>query len=293
MTDIVNVNFVGIGVAKSGTTWLARCLAEHPQIFLPDRKELFFFDSQKGRNYTKGIPWYNSFFEPAEGKQLLGEFTNHYMYYPESSFLISKHLPGVKVIACLRSPVSMAYSMYWWRKSNIESDDLADTFEGALTTDKHLVRRGLYYQQLKPFFDFFPRENIKVVFFEDIKSKPEKLVKEMYEFLEVAPSFVPASLNTRINVTKKIRFQFISNFINAVVRLFKRSSVINNIVWDILSDVRLARIYWKLNKVDFKYPPMTPELFGQTLTYYIDDIEKLEGLLNKNLSNWKVLVKSR
>ena len=32
------LDFLGIGAARCGTTWLARALQEHPQVFLPERK---------------------------------------------------------------------------------------------------------------------------------------------------------------------------------------------------------------------------------------------------------------
>ncbi|MFW6275337.1 MAG: hypothetical protein ACOC2M_01735 [bacterium] len=38
--------FLGIGVQKSATTWLAHMLREHPDIFIPPAKEIHFFDSK-------------------------------------------------------------------------------------------------------------------------------------------------------------------------------------------------------------------------------------------------------
>ena len=38
-------NFLGIGAARAGTTWIARNLAQHPDIFIPYKKELHFFDT--------------------------------------------------------------------------------------------------------------------------------------------------------------------------------------------------------------------------------------------------------
>jgi len=34
-------NFLGIGAQRAGTTWVYHCLREHPQIFLPDKKEIW------------------------------------------------------------------------------------------------------------------------------------------------------------------------------------------------------------------------------------------------------------
>lgn len=40
--------FVGIGAQKSGTTWLARMLASHPDIFVTPVKEIHYFDHIRG-----------------------------------------------------------------------------------------------------------------------------------------------------------------------------------------------------------------------------------------------------
>ena len=36
--------FLGIGAQKSGTTWLHANLSRHRSLFLPDEKELHYFD---------------------------------------------------------------------------------------------------------------------------------------------------------------------------------------------------------------------------------------------------------
>ena len=43
------VNFIGIGVQKAGTSWLAKCLNEHPDIYIHKKKEAHFFNREKLR----------------------------------------------------------------------------------------------------------------------------------------------------------------------------------------------------------------------------------------------------
>ena len=52
-------NFLVIGAQRAGTTWLYECLREHPEIFLPETKELHYFDL----NHEKGDEWYFQHFE--------------------------------------------------------------------------------------------------------------------------------------------------------------------------------------------------------------------------------------
>lgn len=61
-------DFVGIGAQKAGTTWLAKQLGQHPQVFVPLTKELHFVDwlnhghprSYRGR--TNVSTWHGRFY---------------------------------------------------------------------------------------------------------------------------------------------------------------------------------------------------------------------------------------
>ena len=38
------INFVGIGAQKAGTSWLAKALSEHPEVYIHPKKECHFFN---------------------------------------------------------------------------------------------------------------------------------------------------------------------------------------------------------------------------------------------------------
>jgi len=40
------LDFVGVGAARCGTTWISSTLSQHPSIFIP-RKELHYFNNDK------------------------------------------------------------------------------------------------------------------------------------------------------------------------------------------------------------------------------------------------------
>ena len=59
-------NFLIVGAARSGTTYLARNLREHPEVFIARKKELHFFNKE----YQKGIDYYERYFEEANLKDI-------------------------------------------------------------------------------------------------------------------------------------------------------------------------------------------------------------------------------
>ena len=56
-------NFLIIGAQKGATSWLARCLDQHPDAFVPEWEVHFF-----NHRFSKGLEWYESQF-PRREKQ--------------------------------------------------------------------------------------------------------------------------------------------------------------------------------------------------------------------------------
>ena len=73
-----NPNFIIIGGQKCSTTWLFKLLSQHPQIFIPESKELNFYN--KRFNYVKGIEWYRNQFKDYSGEKAVGECTPNYLW---------------------------------------------------------------------------------------------------------------------------------------------------------------------------------------------------------------------
>ena len=57
-------DFLGIGAQKAGTTWLWENLRRHPEIFVPDKKELHYFDNK----FDQSLRYYTRRFEAARGR---------------------------------------------------------------------------------------------------------------------------------------------------------------------------------------------------------------------------------
>ena len=58
-------DFIGIGAARSGTTWLCSQLQQHPDVWLPRRKELHYFTrdiSYLSPGYLRDATWKNRIF---------------------------------------------------------------------------------------------------------------------------------------------------------------------------------------------------------------------------------------
>src|SRR6056297_3627604 len=268
------INFIGIGVQKAATTFIFKKLAEHPEVCGSSKKEIHFFD--KEYNYSKGIKFYHSFFQHCSDSKIKGEFTPRYIYHPKTASRIKKHFPNVKLIVCLRNPIERARSHYFYslqQKGRLFY--LYNSFGEAIRKDKILIERGFYYKQLKRYFDLFPKENILVLFFEDLKSNPKNFIQKIYSFLDVDDNFVPSNIKEKKHVTgdKIVKEKF--PFLNFV--LYKLRSLIkeNSLIDIILEKLFIKKFFKKIT------------IFNKKKVKNKENINKLEKLLNIDLSNWK------
>lgn len=290
-------DFIGIGVMKAASSWIFACLKEHPAICVSKKKEIHFFD--KLYNYKKGIDYYYSFFKHCPADKVKGEFTPYYMYSSQAPSLIYKHFPNVKLIACLRDPIERAYSNY---RYNIELKgrlSIYKNIEEALTKDKNFVERGFYYAQLKRYFDLFPKENILVLFLKELKDDPIKFMQRIYSFLDLDdPEFIPNYATKKKNVTGhrtvQYKIPFINLFIYKIRLLIKKDSSLEKLIFKNRLNEYLENIVnynKRITNTKIKEDLSTPSSYQEARKYiyqiYKDDIQKLEKLLKKDLSEWK------
>jgi hypothetical protein len=288
------LDFIGVGAAKCGTYWVTECLREHPKIRFSKIKEINFFNKTKGIygydkrwNYEKGISWYKRFFPKKEKGQILGEMSVDYLYDDLTPRLIKKHFPNVKIIICLRNPIDRTYSSYCWYKS-FWKEEKADSFEEALKSQSEHIKRSLYYSQLKRYYDVFPNKNIHIILLNEIKENPKLVIKKLYKFLNVDDKFIPESLNKKINSSKKSRINF---FIDpGLIYKLDKIKIINSLLYfikriGIYSFLR--KLYVKINFKTYKYPKMKKETRIQLKKTFKKDIERVEKLINRDLSFWK------
>ena len=197
------------GAQKSGTTWLFECLIEHPEVFVPRVKELHYYCPAESCRFSKkhlGLDWYLDQFRDAKKAKAIGDLTTDYMFYPEIAQELYRLNSETKFVFLLRDPVSRAYSAYWmWRRHNVDLKTFSALVDRQNTQDdmKHgLVRRGFYYEQIKPYIELFGREQIQIHIYEEIVKNPGEFMRELYKFIGVDPAFVPKSLLKKVGDTK-------------------------------------------------------------------------------------------
>jgi Sulfotransferase domain len=290
-----NLDFLIIGAQKSGTTSLHRYLELHPELYLLPEKEVPYFSNEEYR--AKGWEWYkNEFFAQAPPDKLWGKSTPQYMARVGISKKIHAEMPRVKLIALLRDPVERAYSHYKMQvKRKAEKKTFVEALDEAFQreikmepTNSHIgnarqyVALSEYGRILEEYLQFFPRQQLLVLFTEDLKREPEAVIKRVLRFLKVDENFVPRNLGKLYHVggTKRripvdehdlAKHSLFRRFLKLIPRrsrhFFERRFLFWFMIWN--------------TSPDSPDKQMPPEARKRLIEFYREDVDRLSRLLKE------------
>lgn len=195
-------DFVIVGAMKAGTTSLATWLRAHPQVFMPEQKELHFFDTF----WSRGVDWYRSLFAGAPEGALLGEATPNYMVIEHWVERMASVVPDARLIAVLRHPVDRAWSHY--RHSVTRGDEVrpfTEAIDDERASDpedwrsKGMLARGRYLEQIQVMTRFYDRTRIHVSLFDDLKAEPASFFASVCGFLGIDDGIMPSVVGEKFD----------------------------------------------------------------------------------------------
>ena len=292
-------DFFLVGAPKCGTTALNDYLRRHPEIYIPNSKEFHFFGSdlkfQKPRNLNKEI--YLSFFQNCGDAKRVGEASVMYLYSANAPKEIYDFNQDASIIIMVRNPIDVMYSHYSQKVFDLDEDikDFAEALDaegrrlaGNDIPEKTKMVDYLYYrkivkfsEQVDRFYTTFGKDQVHVIVYDDFRSNPDQVYKEVLAFLKVDESF-STDFNT-INANKTWHSKRYAELINSPPKIltvpFKR-----------LIPLELRRrAVRKLRMMNAKYQPRDPmdQSLRETLKLeFREEIDRLGKLIERDLSIW-------
>ncbi|MEP9410017.1 MAG: sulfotransferase [Candidatus Brocadia sp.] len=291
-------NFLIVGAAKSGTTSLYYYLNQHPEVYMSPIKEPGFFIAQflelppkRRSQIIENFDDYKKLFKNVRDEKAIGEATPAYLYYYENTIrYILDYLGDVKIIIILRNPVDRAFSDYQMRVRN--SGERLSFEDALLAEDKrknmaltygcgwHYKSVGFYYNQVKAYMENFSQ--VRVYLYDELLANPSVLMKDVYAFLSVDTSF-PLNTDVQYNVGGVPKNKFVHNIL-VNLRLLK--SPLMRLAKVFFPDTKMQVFLENFRKRNLEKIKMKPETREYLVNLYRDDILKLQGLINKDLSHW-------
>lgn len=290
-------NLIGIGAPKAGTTWLFKCLQEHPQVFMTPAKETNFFHAESidGR-----LGEYREYFRGAERSSVAGEISVRYLHSPRAPERIARLLPAARLLVSLRNPVDQVYSHYWHlRRQNFHQYDrrmVPETFEDAVERfDDHLVQPAYCSQALARWLKLFDRSQVHVILFDDIQADPAAVLAQLYAFAGVDSTFRPPSTerldsDVRRGVSPRSPLHDRAHkfvYQQLARRLFYRLKLTIGVrrAFALANAVRARHVMERLFYQN-GYPPMHPHTKAALVDRFAGDVRELSRLTGRDLSGW-------
>ena len=287
-------DFFIIGAPRCGTTAIYDFLRQHPDVYMPQRKEPVYF----GSDLTKRHPYlteqrYLELFRGAEGSKRVGEATVWYLYSETAPREIAEFADDPRLVAMVRNPVDMMHSLHGLLRFT-GNEDLS--FEDALDAeqDRALGRRlpantrrpeGLQYRRcaryaehLRRWIDVFGRERVHVIVFDDFRRDSLGVYRSLLEFLAVDPSFVPRM--GVVNANKAPRSIRVQQAVNT--ESFQRA------LWSLPGGAAHAlwRAIMRSNSRVVARDAIDPGLRMRLNDEMADSVIDLGALLGRDLTHW-------
>jgi hypothetical protein len=270
-------NFIYIGPDKSGSSWLFKMLESHPECFVPDCKDIYYFD----KYYQRGEEWYLRFFKQADkNAKAIGEISHGYLYDLHAPKRIHSAFPDMKIIATLRNPVERSISHYFYLKSGgLVNSDL----RSAVRERPGIIRSSLYHTPVKRYLNEFPREQLNFCFFELLRRDPREFAHSIFRFLGLA-EVDNLDFTQHVRKARKPKNVKLARTIK-LAAIKARDIGLTRLVGKIKNSALAEKLYTPLD--DAEKAQISSDEKAWLLDHFLDDIDKLQDLMKLDLSHWK------
>ena len=283
-------NFFFVGAPKSGTTNISYYLMQHPQVFMPENLEPYYFARLDiPQNYEREIisdeKKYLNLFKNAKNCKAIGESSPVYLYCPHSALEIKNRFPNSKIIISLRNPIEIAYSEYFSLKfmgfdKNRSFNELLDSSKEQLDQNEFhidsLLEAGFYSKHIKRFQKIFSKNQIKIIIFEEYIKNTIPTINSILSFLDI---------------DKSIAFKPAPKGAYKVPRNFASQKLMNNSTFRktakfIIPTAARQKIGERFLVKESSRPVLKQNERQRLKETYQDDVENLAKLLGRSLP-WK------
>ncbi len=300
-------NFFIVGAPKCGTTALSDYLRTHPEVFMSDPKEPYYFCDDFQHRAIDSFDRYMACFEGvSKSHKAVGEASVWYLYSKVAIRNICDYNPDARIIVMLRNPVDLVYSLHSQLVYN-HSEDVSD-FQRAWAMQKdrrkgkNLPRYkrnteflqygdvGMLGKQVERLFSIFPKKQVSVVLFDEFSRATKRVYGNVLSFL----GLVSDGRNDfqKVNSNKGHRLKCLSSFtqrpprsLNKVVQRTKNVFRIDRL--------KLLPALRNLNADHFVRKPMDPSFRKELVEFFCDDVDHLSRLVNTDLNSWKCVSDNR
>ena len=289
------IDIMIVGAQKAGTTSLLRYLGEHPECVAHPQKEFAYFlePNNYENDFNVAFSKYFANIENVSNKKIVAKSAG--LYSNENAIKkLYEHNPNCKLILILRNPVERAYSSFLMEKNygsaKFEFSELPELIKHHQNSDESwgfsfFINYGLYADYLKLIFSFFPKEQVKIFLYRDLKQNPLSFCKQLFQEIDVDSSFVP-HVEIKHNVTLKTRSTVVAR---AIKYMLKKDGLVRKTITQLIPVNKIYKygeLLREANKTNEKYSTMDAKVRQFLIDFYKPYNLELEKTIGQDLSDW-------
>ncbi|NNE08920.1 MAG: hypothetical protein HKN20_10215 [Gemmatimonadetes bacterium] len=262
-----------IGGQKCGTTSLAAQLGAHPGVSFCREKEPHWFSTVDA--WEERLPEYHALYDVRDGA-LYGEASTSYTFlpeYPDVHERLHRYNPHLKLIYIVRHPVKRVISQC---AHDMIRGRIKGAYEEHVLRDPMYVNRTRYAHQIQAYLDCFPREQVRILLFEEYVKDPRGALRTLGEFLGLAPEpFETIDVAPR-NISAKTGY----------LKNFPGAATANRVLSKAPGPIRRAGSKLLLNRIDEK-PEFRLETRRAIWNMLEADVAALAKIMDRPLDLWQ------
>ena len=270
-------SFFVIGPPRTGTSWLHDVLSKQAALPSPS-KETRFFDV----HFHRGMRWYLSHFSTAQAGRPLGEVAPTYFASAEARERIAKLVPEARVVCIFRNPVERVLSLYRLKRAY---GMIPWSLDRALVHDPELIESGKYASHLKAWQSALGENQILATFYEDLRTDPQACLDQITNFVKLPTCPLNDRHNVDIHSSRRMTQPRLFHWTRSATRAaewFKARRMDRTVAR--VKHSSLARLFLGGGPM-FEDP--APDVISQISGLFHKEVEELEVMLNRDLSEWK------
>ena len=277
MTAIRLPSFFVAGPPRTGTSWLHSVLSQHASLPVFN-KETRFFDV----HFARGLSWYARHFPASPPHHPLGEVAPTYFASPQARENLAGTIPHARLIFIFRNPVQRIVSMY---RAKLAYGRFPWTFEQALQRDPELMDSGRYSTHLAEWLRIFPRDQILLTFYDDLRRDPQSFIDRLARFVGI-PRFIltPAQLGKVYSSgAMTVPRSYLATSAGTAIADWCKARKLEKVVATVKGSP-LIKLFIGGGR---PFPEIPPETLRRLYELFRPEVEGLESLVARDLSPWK------
>lgn len=284
------IDFCCVGFPKCGTTSLYAAFRKNKRIYLSATKETQY-GRWKSNNLEGPERFRELYMKDVPPGKTVGSIEP--TYHSHASFVYETFGPDVKLIFLMRNPVEATFSYYkmmlrrtgsakimeYYKKYNKPCPEMfRDYMQDLIFSGKE--QRFLYAQWIREYLQYYPKEQMMFVVFEELIREPERILGELQEFVGVRPKKYRELPHS--NSGDMVSRNYLSALINKKLLRMKLNRQID-------MDLQGKRRFYKFRRFCERYTlaefreRLSARDRGLLIGYYRDSVKKLEEIMDREL----------